>query len=180
MKLEVLHFPNPFLRKKAEKYEISSIDREKLRQFIRDMQETMYSSNGVGLAAPQVGVSKSLFIIDLDQKVERDEDGGIISHQAGNLMVFINPVILSGEGSIKSEEGCLSVPGVYEDVKRFKKVEVTYFDENLEECRIVAEDMMAIAIQHENDHLDGKLFIDLLPTVKKTVIKNKFLKGKTL
>lgn len=178
--MEILTFPNELLRRVSKEVDISDDQEVKdLRHTVKEMTEIMYNSNGVGLAAPQVGIAKRYFIIDVDQSVEKDDNDEIVSRTVGHLYVFINPVFVSKEGSVLHEEGCLSVPGVWEDVKRAQKVVVEYFDENLEQKRMVAEGLMAIAIQHEHDHLDGKLFIDRLSTVKRTIIKNKILKGKS-
>jgi len=139
-----------------------------------------YEANGIGLAAPQVGILKQLFIIDIEQTVEKDDDGEVVSRTPGILMVFINPEIKSKTGEVVYEEGCLSVPGIYEDVKRAEKVELEYYDLNFEKKHLAVDGFLAVVIQHEYDHLEGKLFIDKLSIVKRAIVKNKILKGKNL
>ncbi|MEI6080535.1 MAG: peptide deformylase [bacterium] len=177
--MEILTFPNSILRKIAIKYDIS-LEKGDIVKLIEEMRVTMYEANGVGLAAPQVGVSKRLFTIDVEQKVEKDDEGEVVSRTPGKFLVFINPEITEKQGSVVYEEGCLSVPGVYEDVKRAEIVTVEYYDENLEKKKMTADGFLAVAIQHEYDHLEGKLFIDRLPVVKRTIVKNRILKGKNL
>lgn len=179
--MQILTFPNNVLRKIAKDYLLNK-DSEKnsISKLIKEMATAMYEHNGMGLAAPQVGVSKRMFVIDVEQKTERDEDGEIISRIPGKLLVFINPKIKEKEGSVSYEEGCLSVPGVYEEVKRAEKITIEYYDENFNRKELMTDGILAIVIQHENDHLDGKLFIDRLPMVKRTIVKNRLLKGKNL
>lgn len=179
--MEILKFPNARLREKSKSVNIKE-DKERCEiiNLVKDMQETLYEANGIGLAAPQVGVTKRLFIIDLEQKIKKDEDGEVIEKRPGVLMVFINPVIKSKEGEIIYEEGCLSVPGVFEDVKRAEKIELEFYNMNFEKKHIVIEGLLAVVIQHEFDHLEGKLFIDRLPIVKRAIVKNRILKGKIL
>ena len=133
-----------------------------------------------GLAAPQVGVTKRLFIIDIEQKIKKDKDGEVVEKKPGLLMVFINPVIKAKEGEIVYEEGCLSVPGVFEEVKRAEKIELEFCDMDFEKKHVMIEGLLAIVVQHEFDHLEGKLFIDRLPIVKRAMIKNRIKKGKIL
>ncbi len=178
-KMEILTFPNELLRRTSKDVDVlNNAEKEEIKKLIPEMKELMYEANGVGLAAPQVGIAKRFFIIDIEQQVERDEEGNVCSRTPGELHVFINPKIYDTEGSTVCEEGCLSVPGVYEEVKRFSKLTVDYYDLGFEKKTMVAEGFMAVVIQHENDHLDGKLFIDKLPVVKRTVIKNRIIKGK--
>ena len=179
--MEILKFPNARLREKSKSVNVKGEqERCEIIQLVKDMQETLYEANGIGLAAPQVGVTKRLFIIDLEQKVKKDKDGEVIEIKPGVLMVFINPVIKSKEGDIVYEEGCLSVPGVFEDVKRAEKIEIEFCDMNFEKKHLIIEGLLAIVVQHEFDHLEGKLFIDRLPIVKRAVVKNRILKGKIL
>jgi peptide deformylase len=179
--MDILTFPNPLLREKANEWDLSNKkQKEIIEKLVSDMSKTMYNSNGIGLAAPQVGVSKRLFIIDIEQKVEKDDNDEIIARHPGKLHVFINPKITKEEGSVIYEEGCLSVPGIYEEVKRAEKITVEYYDLDFKKQELTAEEFMAVVIQHENDHLDGKLFIDKLPMVKRTMVKNRILKGKNL
>ena len=179
--MEVLVFPNNILRKVAEKWDLkSNADKTKILKLIKDMQSTMYEENGIGLAAPQVGISKRLFIIDIDQKVEKDDEGEVISRTPGKLRVFINSKIIHKEGLVTYEEGCLSVPGVYEEVDRAEIITIEYYDENFEKQQMTVKDFFAVVVQHEYDHTEGKLFIDRLPIVKRTLVKNRILKGKNL
>jgi len=136
------------LKKKAEP--VVRIDR-KIKQLLDDMSHTMYHADGVGLAAPQVGVSQRIIVIDVGE----------------GLIELINPVITASEGSLVSMEGCLSVPGIYGDVERCTSVTVEGFDRNRKKIRISANDLLAKALQHEIDHLEGILFIELAKTIHK-------------
>ncbi len=155
MILEILKFPDPRLRVKSET--ITEFD-DSLKKIVDDMAETMYNAPGVGLAAPQVGILKRLFIID-------------ISKEKTDLKVFINPTILKMEGEVCDEEGCLSIPGEYANVTRAAVVEVAAQDIKGNEFILRAEGLMARAIQHELDHLNGTLFLDRLPSFKRESIK---------
>jgi peptide deformylase len=166
--MKILTFPNNKLTRVSLDYDLDDkIQREELVSSIKKMADTMYGSNGIGLAAPQVGINKRMFIIDVEQNVEKDKDGEVISVKPGRLLVFINPKIIDKQGEIRYEEGCLSVPGVYEEVVRAKNITVEFYDENFQKKQISTDGLLAIAIQHENDHLDGMLFIDRLPPVKR-------------
>lgn len=145
----VLH-PNPVLRKKARPVQKINASVKKL---IEDMVETMYDAPGIGLAAPQVGVSKRIIVVDV-----RDGKTG--------LLKLINPEIVHAEGRITWTEGCLSIPGYVGDVDRFKKVKVTALDEDGRRVWIEAEDLLAVCLQHEIDHLDGVLYIDKARNVR--------------
>ena len=146
-KLQLKYFPADVLRQKAKK--ISRVD-SSIRKLAQDMLETMYSSNGVGLAAPQVGVSKRMMVIDVAGEDEPHKP-----------IVFINPEITDAEGDLIGTEGCLSFPGVYFEVKRFNRVTVKYTNLSGKTIKMVAEgNLLCRAIQHELDHLDGELFID--------------------
>lgn len=162
MILDIKVFPDKVLRKKSEP--VKDID-EKIKKLLDDMTETMYAAPGIGLAAPQVGVNKRVLVIDI---LSHDEKGG--------LLKIINPEILSAEGEVIGEEGCLSIPLEYADVKRYEKVTVKYFDENGEEKVIEAEGLLSRALQHEIDHLDGILFIDKISPLKREMIKKRFKK----
>ena len=133
---------------------------EALDALIDDMAETMYAAPGVGLAAPQIGVSKRLFIID----VATDED------EPSDLRVFINPEIIAAEGETTFNEGCLSFPGVREDIDRAERVTVRALDKDGKPFELEADGLLAIAIQHENDHLDGKLMIDHLSVLRRRLV----------
>jgi peptide deformylase len=158
----ILHYPDPRLREKAKP--IDAVNDE-IRTLVEDMAETMYAAPGVGLAAPQIGVGHRLFIID----IATDDD-------PSDLRVFINPEIINKEGTLTWGEGCLSFPGVTEDVERAAIVTVKALDENGKEFELTAEDLLAVAIQHENDHLDGKLMIDHVGMLKKRIIHRKMVK----
>lgn len=161
-KLTIKKYGNPVLRKKAEAVIEINDDIKKLAS---DMLETMYSAPGVGLAAPQVGISLRLCVIDVDPNKK-------------SPVVAINPEIISGENKITAEEGCLSLPGFYENVKRFEKIAVSYTDLNDERQKITAQGFFAKVVQHEIDHLDAKLFIDYLPDWKRKSIEKKIKRKK--
>ncbi|MBI4619252.1 MAG: peptide deformylase [Desulfobacterales bacterium] len=158
--LKILTYPDPVLKKKAKPVEI--ID-ERIKKLAEDMIETMYAAPGVGLAAPQVG--ESLRVITVD--VTRKEEG---------LIVLINPEIISSEGECTEEEGCLSVPDFKEIVQRKEKVLVKGLDLEGRKIQIPAEGLLAIAFQHEIDHLDGILIIDRVSRLKRDIFKKKLTK----
>lgn len=163
---EIVVHPDPRLRKKA--LPIEPGDQEFLAildQFI----ETMYVKDGVGLAGPQVGISKRFFVIDINAPKEDEER---------HPMIFINPEIISKEGELLGEEGCLSVPGIYDKVVRATNVTVKALDRNFKPFTLEADEMLAVALQHENDHLNGVLFIDYLSPLKQQRITSKMLKLK--
>lgn len=153
----ILTYPDKRLREPGQ--EVEQFD-EALDALIDDMAETMYAAPGVGLAAPQIGISKRLFIID----VATDED------EPSDLRVFINPEIVAKEGETTFNEGCLSFPGAREDVDRAERVTVRALDKDGKPFELEAEGLLAIAIQHENDHLDGKLMIDHLSILRRRVL----------
>ncbi len=158
----ILTFPNPILRKKAKK--ISTFD-DSLQSLATDMIETMYDAPGVGLAAPQIGESIQLIVVNASQ----DEDGK-------ESMIMINPEITGKEGNQVDEEGCLSVLDLTASVKRSKKITVSYQDITGEKQEISVEDRFAVVLQHEIDHLHGILFIDHLSTLKRALYKKKIKK----
>jgi peptide deformylase len=161
-KLKIKKYGDPVLRKRAEA--VSGID-EGIKKLASDILETMYSVPGVGLAAPQVGVSLRLCVIDVDP-------------QRKSHVVMINPEIISGKNKVAAEEGCLSFPGFYENVPRFEKIIVGYTDLNGSRQEIKALNFLAKAVQHEIDHLDAKLFIDYLPDWKRKSIEKKIKRKK--
>lgn len=164
-KLKVYEYPHPILKKKALK--VDKVDDE-LRKFLDDMLETMYQAVGVGLAAPQVGVSQRIVVIDADH----DDEGNL-----GKPQYFINPeIIWKSEEKIICEEGCLSVPGQRAEVERFEKVRVRYLDYDGKEQEILADEFLAIVIQHELDHLDGILYIDRISRLKRNILLKKLQK----
>lgn len=162
--LEIRKYPDEILKKKAEK--IETLD-SNLQKLIDDMIETMYKANGIGLAAPQVGVSKRLIIVDTSPKQENQ-----------GLIVLINPEIIQSEGEILSEEGCLSLPGFLTRLKRKERVLVRGTDRKGKEIEIEAEGLLARALQHEIDHLDGTLLIDRISPLKRELFRRKYLKSK--
>ncbi|PCH85695.1 MAG: peptide deformylase [Piscirickettsiaceae bacterium] len=161
-KLDILHFPDKRLRTKAVAVVVVDID-ETFIQFIDDMFETMYEAPGIGLAATQVNVHQRLIVIDVSE--EKDQP-----------LCLINPVITHKEGVEISQEGCLSVPGFYEDVQRAESITVKAFDKQGKPFDLSTDGLLAVCIQHEIDHLDGKLFVDYLSTLKRNRIRNKLLK----
>ncbi len=155
--LKILEVPNPLLKKKSEKIETVT---DEIRKTLNDMLDTMYDAPGVGLAAPQVGLLKRMVVID----VTRDDE-------PKKPYKMINPVITShSETTTIHDEGCLSVPEQYAPVERFETVTVEYTDENGEQQKLSADGLLAICIQHELEHLEGKLFIDHLSKVKRDMI----------
>ncbi|HMT02641.1 MAG TPA: peptide deformylase [Burkholderiales bacterium] len=160
--LQILHFPDPRLHLKAVKVE--EFD-ESIRTLVNDMAQTMYANNGIGLAATQVNVQKRLFIIDMSR-----ED------QPKNLLVFVNPEIINKSGEIIGEEGCLSVPGIFEKVIRSEIIKLKFQDMDGVEHIIDCDGLMSVCIQHEIDHLDGKVFVEYLSNLKQNYIKRKMKK----
>ena len=156
--LEIKEYGESILREKS--LLVKEITTEILN-LIRDMAETMYTDSGVGLAAPQVGISKRIIIIDEEKE---------------GLMVLVNPEIIKSEGEIIDEEGCLSSPGIYSDVKRSSKVTVKALNENGDKIEITKEGLIARALQHEIDHLNGVLFIDKIGRMKRQILLNKLKK----
>lgn len=158
----ILHYPDPRLREKTQTVETVTPE---LAQLIDDMAETMYAAPGVGLAAPQIGEAVRLFIID----VAGDDE-------PSQLMVFMNPEILAKEGECVGPEGCLSFPGVTEDIKRAETVKVRAMGRDGETFELETDGLLAIAIQHELDHLNGVLMIDRVGALKKRIIHRKMQK----
>lgn len=165
---EILIWPDPLLQQKSEPVE--EIDDE-IRELVADMLETMYEADGVGLAAPQVGVHKRVVVIDIYGQ-EEDRPSG------EEPLVLINPEFERAEGEMEWEEGCLSVPGETGLVKRNADVRVKFQDLEGNEQVLEAEGLKAVALQHECDHLNGKLFVDYLSRLKRNVIKRKMMKLK--
>lgn len=158
--LPILHFPDPRLRKKA--LPVKKVDGE-VRKLIDDMLETMYEAPGIGLAAIQVDVLKRVIVID-------------ISEDRSSPVCLINPEIIARQGEEVMEEGCLSVPGVYEEVERCNWIKVKGLDRKGEPVEMETDGLLAICIQHEIDHLDGKLFVDYLSEIKRQRIRKKLEK----
>lgn len=162
MKLNIVKFPDKTLRNKAKP--VAELDETVLKQ-LDDMAETMYNAPGVGLAAPQVGISKRLIVMDVSSEGEPKK-----------LIKLINPEIIEYYGEESGEEGCLSLPGEYAEVKRAEKIIYRAMDENGQEYEEEASGLIARVIQHEVDHLDGVLFIDKLSSLKRDMIKKRIKK----
>jgi len=158
--LDILRYPDPRLYKKAEP--VAEVD-DSVRALVADMAETMYAAPGVGLAATQVNVHKRIVVIDASETRDR-------------LVVLINPEIVANEGVQYCEEGCLSVPGIYEAVERAESVTVRALGLDGRPFTLAAEGMLAVCIQHELDHLEGKVFVDYLSRLKQQRIKAKLQK----
>ena len=158
--LPILHYPDPRLHQSATP--VTEFTAQ-LKQLAEDMAETMYAAPGVGLAAPQVNVHKRLVVID-------------VSEEKNALMVLVNPHILAREGEQEYEEGCLSVPGVYSKISRAARVRVQAQNLDGDPFEIEADGLLAVCLQHEIDHLDGKVFVDYLSQLKQNRIRTKLLK----
>lgn len=159
-RLPILEFPDPRLRTRAQPVE--HVDDE-LRKLIDDMLETMYAAPGIGLAATQVNVHKRVLVIDISES--RDQP-----------LALINPELIERQGVEETEEGCLSVPGIYDRVTRAERIRVRALDRAGKQIEFDADGLLAVCIQHEIDHLDGKLFVDYLSDLKRTRIRKKLEK----
>ena len=166
-KLDVVIFPDERLRQHCK--EVTVFDDE-LKKLVEDMFETMYADDGVGLAAPQVGISKRLVVMEVPFDEEKPEE---LFKEA-----LVNPVIIKKENPMVSKEGCLSVPDYVAEVERFADVTVKYQTLDGEEKECTAHGLHAVCIQHELDHLDGKLFIDMLSRLKRQMLQKKYTKLK--
>ena len=162
--LKILEFPDPRLRTTATPVDV--VD-DALRQIISDMFETMYEAPGIGLAASQVDLHKRLLVAD-------------VTSDKSDPHVLINPEILKMDGQQVSEEGCLSVPGYYEEVERAEHIRVRYLDRDGKVTEKDMEGMLAVCVQHEIDHLDGKLFVDYLSEAKRQRIRKRLTKDRRL
>lgn len=159
-KLTILEFPDERLRKKA--VDVETVD-ESVRQLLDDMLETMYAAPGVGLAANQVNVQRRILVID-------------VSEEKNQPLCLINPVLVEKSGEEEMDEGCLSVPGIFEKIRRANKVRVRALDRDGNPFETEAEGILAVCIQHEMDHLDGKLFVDYLSPLKRQLVRKKLKK----
>lgn len=159
-RLDILHYPDARLHTVAKP--VQAVD-ARIRKLVDDMTETMYAANGIGLAATQVNVHERVIVID-------------ISETRKELRVFINPEIVAKSGSKEGEEGCLSVPGIYDRVTRAERVTVRALDREGRVFELEADGLLAVCIQHEMDHLMGKVFVDYLSGLKRTRIKTKLAK----
>jgi peptide deformylase len=164
MILPILEYPDPRLKKIAAPVRSFTPDIEKL---VRDMAETMYAAPGIGLAATQVDVHKQVIVMDISD--ERDA-----------LRVFVNPQLVGADGEIECEEGCLSVPGYYDKVTRAASIRVRAQDARGETFELDADDLLAVCIQHEMDHLVGKMFVDYLSPLKRARLSSKLRKKQKL
>ena len=162
--LDILHYPDPRLRTKAKPVEAVT---DEIRTLIDNMFETMYDAPGIGLAATQVDVHQRVIVID-------------VSDDRSEPIALINPEILEKDGIETMQEGCLSVPGIYETVERADHIRVRFLDRNGETVEREAEGLLAVCIQHEMDHLEGKLFVDYLSDLKRNRIRKKLEKQKKL
>jgi peptide deformylase len=158
--LEILHFPDPRLRTRAQP--VRAVD-DRIRRLVDDMFETMYAAPGIGLAATQVNVPLRVLVLD-------------VSEERNAPRCFVNPEILVREGDEEMEEGCLSVPGVYDRVRRAERIRVRALDRDGQPFELDADGLLAVCIQHEIDHLDGKLFVDYLSALKRQRIRKKLEK----
>ncbi|MDC6484791.1 peptide deformylase [Methylophilaceae bacterium] len=158
--LDILNYPNPRLHKIASNVE--KVD-NKIKTIIKDMTETMYAAPGIGLSATQVDFHKKIIIIDISEK-------------QNDLLILINPEILERDGIQESEEGCLSVPGIYEKIKRANSIRVKALNIKGEIFELEVDGKLSICIQHEIDHLFGKVFVEYLSSLKKNRIKSKMIK----
>ena len=156
---EILIWPNPVLKKKAQK--VDRVDAS-VRALVDDMFETMYAADGVGLAAPQVGVLQRVIVLDTRPR-----------QPESNPLAMINPEIIATDGITTYTEGCLSLPGEAEDVERAARITVNFLDVEGKPQSLSADQLLAIAVQHEIDHLDGVVFVDHLSTLKREVIKKR-------
>ena len=158
--LDILNYPDPRLHKVASI--VDEINSE-IISIVRDMTETMYAAPGIGLSATQVNYHKKIIIIDISEKKD-------------DLLILINPEIVSSDGQQESQEGCLSVPGIYETVKRASEISIRALNVDGDLIEFVADGKLSICIQHEMDHLMGKVFVEYLSPLKKSRIKTKMIK----
>ena len=165
--LPILEFPDPRLRTRAALVDPAWVAGEEAQRLFDDMFETMYEAPGIGLAASQVDVHKRFMVIDT-------------SEDKSAPMVFINPEILSRTGEQVYQEGCLSVPGIFADVTRADSIDVRFFDREGQPRQLQADGLLAVCIQHEMDHLEGKLFVDYLSPLKREMVRKKLAKQRKL
>ena len=162
--IEILHFPDPRLRKKATP--VDEVN-DQVRQTVVDMFETMYNAPGIGLAATQVNIQQQIIVID-------------VTENKSAPLCLINPEIIAKDGEEEMQEGCLSLPGIFENVRRAEKITIKALDQQGQEITLEADSLLSVCIQHEMDHLEGKLFVDYLSPLKLQRIKKKMLKLKKL
>ncbi|WP_305804293.1 peptide deformylase [Stenotrophomonas sp. YIM B06876] len=161
--LPILEFPDPRLRTKAAEVDVAEVGTAAFQQLLDDMFQTMYEAPGIGLAASQVDVHQRFMVVD-------------VSEEKNTPMVFINPQVVEKSGGQVYQEGCLSVPGIFADVTRADAIVVRYLDRQGQPQELAADSLLAVCIQHEMDHLDGKLFIDYLSPLKREMVRKKLAK----
>ena len=161
--LPILEFPDPRLRTKAAAVAPAELAEPAFQRLFDDMFETMYDAPGIGLAASQVDVHKRFMVIDVTEDKSRP-------------LVFVNPVIGARQGEQVYQEGCLSVPGIFADVTRADAITVRYLDRDGGEQELATDGLLAVCIQHEMDHLEGKLFVDYLSPLKREMVRKKLVK----
>ena len=163
--LPILEFPDPRLRTRAATVDAAQVATPEFQKLLDDMFETMYEAPGIGLAASQVDVHKRFMVID-------------VSEDRSRPMVFANPQIVASEGGQVYQEGCLSVPGIYADVTRADTITVRFLDRQGQPQELTTDGLLAVCIQHEMDHLVGKLFVDYLSPLKREMVKKKLAKAR--
>ena len=163
--LPILEFPDPRLRTKAVPVDPADVTTPAFQRLLDDMFETMYEAPGIGLAASQVDVHQRFMVID-------------VSEEKNTPQVFINPQIVQRDGEQVYQEGCLSVPGIYADVTRADSIVVRYLDRHGQPQELSADGVLAVCVQHEMDHLDGKLFVDYLSPLKREMVRKKLAKAR--
>jgi peptide deformylase len=163
--LPILEFPDPRLRTKAVPVDPAEVVSPAFQRLLDDMFATMYEAPGIGLAASQVDVHKRFMVID-------------VSEEKNAPQVFINPQIVQRDGEQVYQEGCLSVPGIYADVTRANAITVQYLDRQGQPQELAADGLLAVCVQHEMDHLDGKLFVDYLSPLKREMVRKKLAKAR--
>jgi peptide deformylase len=163
--LPILEFPDPRLRTKAVSVDAAEVTTPAFQTLLTDMFETMYDAPGIGLAASQVDVHRRFMVID-------------VSEEKNQPMVFINPEIVQQDGGQVYQEGCLSVPGIFADVTRADQITVRYLDRQGQPQELATDGLLAVCVQHEMDHLDGKLFIDYLSPLKREMVRKKLAKAR--
>ncbi|MBD8635409.1 peptide deformylase [Stenotrophomonas sp. 169] len=161
--LPILEFPDPRLRTKAVLIDAAEVTTPAFQTLLSDMFDTMYDAPGIGLAASQVDVHQRFMVID-------------VSEEKNQPMVFINPEIVAHDGGQVYQEGCLSVPGIFADVTRANQITVRFLDRQGQPQELTTEGLLAVCVQHEMDHLDGKLFIDYLSPLKREMVRKKLAK----
>lgn len=163
--LPILEFPDPRLRTKAARIDAADVTTPAFQTLLDDMFQTMYDAPGIGLAASQVDVHKRFMVID-------------VSEEKNTPLVFINPEIVTSEGGQVYQEGCLSVPGIFADVTRADTITVRFLDRQGVAQELTTDGLLAVCVQHEMDHLDGKLFIDYLSPLKREMVRKKLAKSR--